>query len=44
MINPSDIEKLDTKEGQAQLNAEFVSEMTNGKDDKPEVADGKEDN
>lgn len=42
MINPSDIEKLDTKEGQAELNAEFVSEMTNGKDDNIEIADGKE--
>ena len=31
MINPSDIDNLDTEEGREMLDPEFISEMTNGK-------------
>lgn len=31
MMNPKDIELLDTKEGQKKLEPEFVEEMTNNK-------------
>ena len=34
MINPTDVENLDTEEGQETLDPEFVSEMTNGRGDK----------
>ena len=37
MINPSDIEKMDTVEGRKELNPEFLSEFENNKgDDKDE--------
>lgn len=33
MINPIDIEKLDTPEGRAELDPDFVAEFENGKGD-----------
>lgn len=33
MINPSDIEKLDTEEGRKELDPEFVAEFENCKGD-----------
>lgn len=33
MINPKDIENLDTEEGRAELDPEFLDEIMNGKED-----------
>ena len=36
MINPKDLEKLNTEEGRKELNPDFVAEFINGKGDDEE--------
>lgn len=39
MINPKDIELLDSEEGRKELDPEFVAEITNGKGDDEDGTD-----